>query len=138
MTKPLSDLSTILRTLDPLLNDGVWIFASVPFDRPLDGLVPLATFREAEGMTVIVEESAAQADGLEPLFRCAWITLEVHSDLGAVGLTSAVAAALTEEGMSCNVVAAARHDHLFVPVEAASRAMKRLRRLQKDALLTTL
>jgi hypothetical protein len=48
----------------------------------------------------------------------------------AVGLTAAVSAALSREGISCNVVAAAVHDHLFVPLEEACRAMEALRGLQ--------
>jgi hypothetical protein len=57
----------------------------------------------------------------------------VHSDLQAVGLTAAVAAALAEAGISCNVVAAAHHDHLFVPVESASQAIAVLQALQERA-----
>ncbi len=55
----------------------------------------------------------------------------MHSDLQAVGLTAAVATALAEAGISCNVVAAAYHDHLFVPVESASQAIAALRTLQE-------
>ena len=58
-----------------------------------------------------------------------WITLDVHSSLEAVGLTAAVSAALAEENISCNVVAAYYHDHLFVPVADAERAMETLMRL---------
>jgi uncharacterized protein len=59
----------------------------------------------------------------------AWITLTVHSSLEAVGLTAAVSKALTEENISCNVVAAFFHDHIFVPVKDAERAMNALQRL---------
>ena len=60
---------------------------------------------------------------------CAWITLTVHSSLEGVGLTAAVSRALAEADISCNVVAAFHHDHLFVPLKDADRAMKVLRTL---------
>jgi uncharacterized protein len=55
------------------------------------------------------------------------------SDLQAVGLTAAFATALGRAGISCNVVAGAQHDHLFVPVEQAGRAMAELQGLQRTA-----
>jgi hypothetical protein len=64
------------------------------------------------------------------MFRAAWITLTVHSDLHAVGLTAAVADALAGKRISCNVVAAAHHDHLFVPVDEGAAALAALRDLQ--------
>ncbi len=97
-------------------------------------LTPLATFREAEGLTVVLDEAAATQAGLPVLFRAAWISLTVHSDLEAVGLTAAVATALTHAGICCNVLAAACHDHLFVPVDAAQQALACLRALQRDAM----
>ena len=54
---------------------------------------------------------------------CVWITLTIHSSLEAVGLTAAVSSALTEANISCNVVAAYYHDHIFVPIADADRAM---------------
>ena len=41
-----------------------------------------------------------------------------------------MAAALAAEGISCNVVAALNHDHLFVPVDRADDAIAVLDRLQ--------
>jgi len=125
-------LDTLLATLEPRLNAGVYVYASVP-DAALAGLDVLATFREDEGWTVILAEDEARRAGVPMLFRAAWITLPVHSDLAAVGLTAAVAAALGAVGISCNVVAAAHHDHLFVPVEAGVAAVTALRALQARA-----
>jgi hypothetical protein len=134
MTKPITDLNTLLASMSPELQPGVYVYASVPFSTDLAGIVPLASFREREGLTVIVEEGEALRAGIEPLFRAAWITLTVHSDLQAVGLTAAFATALGKANVSCNVVAAAYHDHVFVPVESADAAMAALQQLQRDGL----
>jgi hypothetical protein len=131
MSDPVSDLGELLRTLRPVLNDGVYVFASLPHDADSNSLEPLATFREQEGLTVVVEEERARLAGLRVLFRAAWITLTVHSDLQAVGLTAAVADAMTRANISCNMVAAAHHDHLFVPVESARAAIEVLMGLQR-------
>ena len=130
MPNPISDLSELLRSIAPHRNPGVYVFAVVPLDADLSGVATIATFREAEGLTVVIEESEAIRANLAILFRAAWITLSVHSDLQAVGLTAAFATALAEAGISCNVLAAAHHDHLFVPVEDAERAFECLRALQ--------
>jgi len=132
MSEPVSDLAELLRTLRPVLNDGTYVFASLPKDADSNALEPLATFRENEGLTVVVGEARARLAGLRVLFRAAWITLTVHSDLQAVGLTAAVADALTRANISCNMIAAAHHDHLFVPVESAHAAIEVLIALQRQ------
>jgi uncharacterized protein len=129
-TNRISDLDELLRSMCPRLNDGVYGFISVPTDLDIRPLEPIATFREDEGLSLIVEESKAEQAGFPVLFRAAWITLTVNSDLHAVGLTAAVARALADKGVSCNVVAAANHDHLFVPVESAGIATAALEELQ--------
>ena len=131
MSNPVSNLAELLQTMQPTLSEGVYVFASVSPDTDTRSLEPLATFREAEGLTLIVEEERARKAGLPVLFRAAWITLTVHSDLQAVGLTAAVATALAQAHISCNVVAAAFHDHLFVPVESGGEALAALQRLQR-------
>ncbi len=131
MPAPSSNLDQLLRFLEPVLNEGTWVFASLPPGTDGKGLDPLASMREAEGITVVVAEEVAVRQGLPILFRAAWITLTVHSDLQAVGLTAAFAGALAQANISCNVVAGACHDHLFVPVDAAQRAMAVLRGLQR-------
>jgi hypothetical protein len=93
------------------------------------GLEIIGLFREAEGLTLYLDGEAAEVAGLPVLFRAAWITMEVVSALDAVGFTAAFAAALAQAGIACNVVAGARHDHLFVPWERREEAMGALRRL---------
>jgi uncharacterized protein len=131
MSRAVSDLAELLHSMSPVLNPGTYAFVSLPGASVPDRVEPIATFREGEGLTLIVEERQAMDAGLAVLFRAAWITLAVHSDLQAVGLTAAVATALAEAGISCNVAAAAYHDHLFVPVESASQAIATLRTLQE-------
>lgn len=125
----------MLRSLRPELQSGVWAYATCADEVQVARSKPLALFREAEAITVVAREEDARAAGLEPLFRCAWIALTVHSDLEAVGMTAAVAAALAERGIACNIVAAAYHDHLFVPVERAADAMAALQALQRNAAI---
>ncbi|MES2936347.1 MAG: ACT domain-containing protein [Pseudomonadota bacterium] len=133
MAAGVSDLTVLLRTLEPVLHEGVYVYSMVPAGADLGAIAAIATFREAEGTTVILPEPEALKARLPVLFRAAWITLKVHSDLQAVGLTAAFSRALSEAGISCNVVAAACHDHIFVPIERAGEAMQRLEALQKAA-----
>ena len=130
MHKPVSDLRLMIAGMQPVLNDGIYAYACVPHGTDTSAIAPIATMREIEGITLVVTEQQAQACGLPMRYRCAWITLDVHSDLNACGLTAAFAKALADEGISCNVVAGAYHDHLFVPVALANQAMSALTRLQ--------
>lgn len=126
-----TSLSILLRRMQPELNDGVYVFCSVPPGLDLPWEKVLATFREREGLGIILERSLADRYQLSCTFEAAWITLNIHSALEAVGLTAAVAKALADHGISCNVVAAYYHDHLFVPWPLAAKAMGVLRSLTK-------
>ena len=126
-------LRRLLGTLRPRRNPGVYAFVTASSDFDANALQPLATFREQEDTTLVVEESRARAAGLPIVFRAAWLTLGVHSDLAAVGLTAAVASALAAAGIACNVIAAVHHDHLFVPLDAADTALAALKALQHSA-----
>jgi hypothetical protein len=123
------DLTTLLRHLRPTLRPGVYVFCTYPGDRPPPELPVLMTFREAEGLTLILNEDAAAANNLEPLYRAAWVELGVESDLAAVGLLAAVTGALAAAGISGNVVSAVHHDHLFVPADRGADAVAVLARL---------
>lgn len=119
------DLSTLLRSLQPVLRDGRFVFCSFPEARYGDHaeLDPIAVVSEQEGLTLVVATSTAASAGLptQPAFRC--ITLQVHSSLQAVGLTAAVSTALARRSIPANLVAGAFHDHVFVPADRAKEAL---------------
>jgi hypothetical protein len=79
--------------------------------------------------------STDQADSLGITYQDMWarITLRVHSSLHAVGLTAAVSSILATNGISANMVAGYFHDHLFVPIEQAIRALALLMEMGKHA-----
>lgn len=131
-TTPLErNLKKLLHNLDPYQEPGVWVFAEVPRESsPPAGTVSMVL--EDEGCTVVLREEDAKTVGLEPLFRAAWITLRVHSALEAVGLVAEVSSCLARAGISCNVLAGARHDHILVPFERAEEALIALAALQSE------
>ena len=127
---PISDLAVLIASMRPHLHEGVWAWCARPPGTPMDDVEAIASVREAEGLTLVVPEAQALARGWPIAFRSAWITLTVHSDLAAVGLTAAFARALGEAGIACNVIAGVHHDHVFVPVDRADAAMAALGALQ--------
>jgi uncharacterized protein len=126
------DLRRLLAELHPVRQPGRYVFTAVTGPPP-PGLRPVMTFTESEGLTLVLEQDAADAAGLPYDLVTAWITLTVRSALDAVGLTAAVAGALADAGLSCNVVAAVHHDHLFVPEPAAAAALAVLAGLARPA-----
>ena len=124
------DLARLLAGMRPELHPGTYLFCTLPDAALPEGLAPLATFREAEGVTLVLRAEEALRHGIAGVFEAAWITLTVHSDLAAVGFLAAVAAALAQEGIPCNAIAAYHHDHLFVPKAKAEHAMAVLQDLQ--------
>lgn len=131
LTMPIKDLETILSQLSPVLLDEEYVFCSL--NSIPQGLKPLSTYQEKEGLSIICTETDAKNFGLayESVFRC--ITLSVNSSLEAVGLTAAVANVLTTANISANVVAAYHHDHVFVPVERASEALSLIKGLSNTS-----
>lgn len=122
------DLGVLLATMEPLLSETPWGFGLQPEgQKPPVGA--FAVIREAEGVTVIAPWDDLAACGIPAEGHWARITLTVHSALAAVGLTAAVATALTREGIPANVVAGYFHDHLFVPWDRRAAAMVALRGL---------
>ena len=128
-----TSLSALLRSMNPELNDGEYVFCTVADSKRVEGIEVVGSFREREGLTVILERNRAQQLGLDCDYVMAWITLTVHSSLAAVGLTAAFASAMGQAGISCNVVAGFYHDHLFVGKDDALKAMTTLRALATSA-----
>lgn len=121
------DLQAMLRGMEPVLTPqpyGIIVTQSLPA-----GLVPFATVAEAEGLTVIAAQDALAAAGVAGGAHWALISLRLHSDLAAVGLTAAIATALADLGISANVVAGYFHDHILVPWDRAQEAMTALQRV---------
>ena len=116
--------------MKPRLRGAHYLFIHLaPGKRLPENLVALATFEEDEGTTAIVEEGRAQRAELEGIGPFAMITLEVQSDLQAVGFVAAVARSLADAGIPANAVAAYNHDHLFVPADRADAALRILEML---------
>ncbi|MEV0221862.1 ACT domain-containing protein [Streptomyces sp. NPDC050704] len=127
------DLGRLLNGMQPALHPGRFVFVTVPGSTAPPGLAPVVTVVEDEGLTLVVQQEDADAARLTYDYVAGWITLRIHSALDAVGLTAAVARALAEAGLSCNVVAGFHHDHLFVPHERAAEAVAVLEQLADRA-----
>jgi uncharacterized protein len=110
--------------LRPRLDPAGYVFVTAPVVPP--GLEPFAAIREDEGVTLVVSATQAAAAGLAGGWLAARITLQIDSALSDVGLTAYVSARLADAGISCNVIAAVHHDHLFVPYDQGSEALRLL------------
>ncbi len=86
-----TSLTTLLRSMSPQLNAGEYVFCTLRDGQLPSGLEIVGSFREQEGLTVILERSHAEQAGFSFDYVAAWITLNVHSALEAVGLTAAFA-----------------------------------------------
>lgn len=110
--------------MSPSLHEMPFVYCCVSEDQVLAGIRPIATFREAEGLTLIIGRDQAIDANLNFQFECAWITLNVYSSLEAVGFIAMISDALSKLDIPCNVISAFHHDHLFVPFEERGRAMQ--------------
>jgi hypothetical protein len=119
-----SDLKDLLKTLSPYRNIGDFVFCLVDDLASINLQEVVMVFKEKEGATIILRKELADKLKLPYSFIAGWITLTVHSSLTAVGLTAAFSKALSEKGISCNVVAAYHHDHIFVDKRDTEEALK--------------
>jgi hypothetical protein len=125
------DLARLLAGMAPALYPepyGFALAAAVP-----TGLHPFAAIAEDEGVTLVAPAARLAEAGIDPGAPFARMTLTVHSDLQAVGLTAAFATALADGGFSANVIAGFHHDHIFVPWDRRDAAMAALRALSGQA-----
>lgn len=122
-----TNLKKLLQSMQPVLKDGTFVFAHVP-----DAFTKAAKeccvqfFQEDEGMAAILRKEDATRLGIESMYESKMISLMVHSSLDAVGFLAAITAKLADAGISVNPVSAFYHDHLFVPVDKAEKAMNLL------------
>ncbi|VVC02704.1 ACT domain protein [Candidatus Bilamarchaeum dharawalense] len=134
----ISDLDELLKNMKPKLKKEKYYMAS--FDEGelmtlanyLDYII--CVFKENEGLSAtftedILEDMKTLTKKVSGPF--ALITLEVHSDLAAVGFMAKIADVLAKEKISCNAVSAYYHDHIFVQYERKEDALAALEKLQK-------
>ncbi|MFK8161204.1 MAG: ACT domain-containing protein [Lewinella sp.] len=129
MPAPIKNLDQLLQLADPELQPGIYVFVSVaePVTIPIEEAI--MSFRESEGLTLVLSKELALVHGLAFEYEACWITMKVTSALEAVGFTAAFATALARHNISCNVVAGYHHDHLFVAASDGERAVNILKKL---------
>ncbi len=90
-------------------------------------------FREEEGLSVVfsdeILDELKELSEADPIGPFALITLNVYSDLMAVGFLAKITDALAKEEISVNAFSAYHHDHLFVPYEKREKALEILKKL---------
>ncbi len=129
MVGPVKETADMIRAMAPGRTPGRFVFCTLRDTPPPEGLIgkAVATFREAEGVSLILPLEVAQLAGFDTSLPMAQITLQVYSALDGVGLTAAVATALANAGIPCNMVAGFHHDHAFVPEALADKAIEVLK-----------
>lgn len=118
------DLQQLLKTMKPEHNPGDYVFCKVGNLEGISLNEIEMFFKEKEAITVILKKETADILRLDYSVVMSWITLTVHSSLEAVGLTAAFSKALSDKEISCNVVAAFYHDHIFVNKKDTVQAMQ--------------
>ncbi|MGK7653430.1 ACT domain-containing protein [Roseovarius sp. B08] len=129
------DTRGMIKGMAPVRDAETWHFCTTD-DRDLAERArphALAVFGEDEGVSLILPDEVARDLDFPMEMPMSRITLSVHSALDGVGLTAAVAGALAEALIPCNVVAAYHHDHVFVPEELAGKAMTILQDVARQA-----
>ncbi len=121
------ELEALLADLTIRRRAGLFVYVSAT-----EGTVAgaAATIVEDEGTTFILERAAADAAGLDWSFASAWLTVEAQTALEGTGVTAALAGALAEAAIPCNVLAGFHHDHLLVPIDRADDAIAALHSLR--------
>lgn len=121
------NLVRLINSMNPILNVGDYVFCSINNIEDIKTKDIVMFFKEKEGVTCILNKKNADKLNLKYDFVSSWITLNVFSSLEAIGFTSFFTKLLSEQGISCNVVAAFHHDHIFVPKKETKKALQILK-----------
>lgn len=138
MSEAVRETSAMIAGMAPRLDEREYVFCAMANPGLAVLALALACFRENEGVSLILERTVAAGLRLDVSSPMRRIVLEVHSALDGVGLTAAVASALSANAIPCNMVAAFHHDHVFVPADKAEAALDVLRKIQSEAASTNL
>lgn len=133
-TTGITNLEELISNMEPVLNDGEFVFATVLSVESISRAITICEIKEKEGITVVISKENAEKLGLPFEYVAAWITLNIHSSLEAVGLTAAFSSALGSHNISCNVIAGYYHDHIFVDTKDKDKAMKVLWNMTKTPM----
>ena len=126
-----TNLSTLLQNMTPILHHEEYGYGLLPAGVSVPANINwFALMREGSSTTVVASIAELKAHNINHSPGWARISLEIHSSLSAVGLTAAVAAALTKANISANVVAAYYHDHFFVQWQRREEAKALLQNLR--------
>ena len=126
MSQEKFELKDILGNLKPRILEGSFVFTTSndELDHLMKTFKPIATFREEEGITLVISKDEADKFNIkyDSLFCC--ISLGVHSNLNSYGLISSISSELTKKKISSNVFSGFYHDHIFVQADLADTAIQ--------------
>ena len=126
MSQERFELKDILGNLKPRILEGSFVFTTSNDElvHLMKTFKPIATFREEEGITLVISKDEADKFNIkyDSLFRC--ISLGVHSSLNSYGLISSISSELTKKKISSNVFSGFYHDHIFVQADLADTAIQ--------------
>ena len=127
-------LQDLITRLSPTLDSIPYVYCTVTNATygELEKLKSIVSIAELEGLTLVIPLEQAKAEGLDYYRVFRRITLEGHSSLEALGLTSVVTSVLAERGITTNVIAGFYHDHMFVPGDRIDEAMQALKELARQ------
>ena len=118
-----NNLKKLVKGMSPILNKGEYVYTVVKDLDSIDTSLAVCIFKEAEGITLVINRNKADELGLKYEFIASWITLQIHSSLESTGLTAIFSSELAKYDISCNVIAGFYHDHIFVPLKDSKRAI---------------